>query len=200
MRRIILCLFIILTTKVTAQTEIEDGSYSINFDITPISILGKTNVSTFDCDYVPDASLTSNFCLERSNEHFQVINHKKMSLEILKFDCGIKLMTKEFRELLDYKHNSSIYIQFTGLERDVVEKEKAYVHLILTIGELSNPQEFKAEVKKLSDGKYELSGLGEFSILDYNLEPPQKMMGMVKVKDKISIDFTIHISKEEFAN
>ncbi|OHX67133.1 hypothetical protein [Flammeovirga pacifica] len=196
-KRIILFTCIILTTKISAQTNVEDDTYFINFDIKPISILGKTNINSFDCDYVPDEPLHSSFKLKRVNDHFQKIIHDEMSLDVLKFDCGIKLMTKEFRELLDYKHNPSIYIQFTGLEKDISDKKQAYIHLILKIGKLSNPQKFKAKIHKVSTEKYELTGIGQFSILDYQLDPPQKMMGMVKVKDQISIDFTIHVSKNE---
>lgn len=138
----------------------------------------STNVKNFTCecgegDFVYEDTVVSS------------AKKIKLLLPVVAFDCPKRLMEKDLQELFDA--SKFPYVKLTVLEFNAEQK-------VLTL-ELAIKQEVKVykvvlENKTMGNKSY-LSGNQQISLLDFNVEPPKKMMGLVKVDDEVTINFLI---------
>ena len=159
-----------------------------------LNIHGKTNVNKFLCaqqcetlkrDTVDVLLKTKGDVLELENAFLE--------LNIRDFDCGITQMTNEFRELLlaDKYPLLKMYLN------DVQQLEGSGDWLArITINLAGEESTYRIPVKvHLDDKTLICSGKSQVSFVDFNLEPPVKFMGLVKVNEMLDISFNLIIRK-----
>lgn len=151
-------------------------SIVINAQENYVQINGSTNVSTFRC-------INNKFRADAGVYTFSEKNLPNIILKITDFDCGNRLMTKDFQKILYAEKYPEMTIRFVSFIR--------------------NQKNFSAvvEVKMMNQSKRynidfgvennRLIGRKNVKFSDFNIIPPKKMGGMIVVKDDLNLIFCL---------
>lgn len=162
-------------------------------------INGKTNVNKFHC-----------YCDELSTKPLRItVNQQSDSLSVKdarlkirteKFDCRNNVMNKDFQQLLQSEEFPQIEIQILSLSKLPESETKlasemhqeeftVWVHALFTI--IGNKQRYAFPVKVVNsaDNTHSLQGSIDLNLLDFEITPPKKLMGLVEVEPQVTIDF-----------
>lgn len=183
--------------KLMAQ-EAETNVHRVQVSSSSIIIHGKTNVNSFDCS------------LHRYGEGHQVevknvwTNGKldfeglQLAYQIGEFDCGIKAMNADFQDLMKADEEPLLWLQLNSIqlhpnnhsfeELDVV----AEIEIIIS-GINKTIIARDCIVYNHSEAHLTLSGNKDMQLSDFEMEPPEKFFGMVRVKNEITIAFEIEM-------
>ena len=140
-----------------------------------VKIQGSTNVNSFQC-------INSKF----KNENSYTFSEKSLPNIILKvtdFDCGNKMMTKDFQKILNaekYPNMTIRFINFTKTQKNFL----AFVEVKMMNQSKRYNVEFAMENSRLTGRK-------NLKFSDFNITPPKKMGGMIVVKDDLELTFSL---------
>ncbi|KJD34892.1 hypothetical protein PW52_13365 [Tamlana sedimentorum] len=186
---------ILLITVILQFSFINDPINKTNVKINPESTLvieGKTNVNQFYCNYntsLLNHAIPVDFLLLDNRK--MVFNNAELKLKNAFFDCGNQIMNKDFRTLLKSKTHPNIYINILEVEKQSDKKLSAELKIELA----GVSKQFRIPVTiEHTDNKLSVKGNIEIDILQYNLEPPKKLLGMVKVDNTINVLFNLSLS------
>ena len=161
-----------------------------------VSILGKTNVNKFTCAYqgnIPADTVQINV-IQKDNK-IQLKN-ASLSLNVNNFDCGNDVMNKDFKELLKHNEYPKLNINVKNVIPPQSTKNGDVIYGLaevnFTIAGNSKAYEIPVYVTRQNDQRYYV-GSYEFDITDFNLTPPTKFLGMVKVDEEVVVDFRINL-------
>lgn len=153
-------------------------------------IKGKTNLNTFDCSF--DVLNLKNpipvfYTVEKGKMFFKETN---LVLENACFDCDNKAMNKDFRELLKTGEHPKIYLRIKELENVNTDKATLMVHLNMEIAGITIPYKVPVKIEAEKENLF-VRGKLAVDICDFNLEPPKKLLGIIKVDNEIEVDFQL---------
>jgi len=158
--------------------------------VSTLEIHGKTNINTFTCKQTHQApDLTQVDVYKRGKElRFE---DARLIIPVKAFDCGHKIMTKDFQEILEADKKPDLLIILHSV---VSEHDKHLAEVTIQIAGSSQRYRIPIEVVEHARG---MTGIGERQVRfgEFNLEPPVKFMGMVKVKEELDISFNIRINQ-----
>jgi len=162
-----------------------------------ITIEGETNINQFN--FVFDNSRYDIISVEEK------VKQEKPMKEIVEFEIPVKgfkgnnyLMENDFYNLLDAANFPVIVV---GIEKRLLQNiffgsDDSAIEFYITIAGTTN--HLKGEYITYNQNDITiLSGKAKIRLTDFSLEPPQKMMGMLKVKDVIFITFDISLSSNQ---
>ncbi|HAF30717.1 MAG TPA: hypothetical protein DCG75_16870 [Bacteroidales bacterium] len=160
-----------------------------------IQIEGETNINQFNLTYYNhDSGITNRINKIELNEVNEIIEFK---IPVNNFKGKNYLMESDFQDLLSASSypliivgiNSKLFNQISsGTENNKIE-------FLLTIaGKTRNiVGHYNTSINK---NQIRLKGITKIGLKDFSIEPPQKMFGMLQVKDSIIIKFDILITNE----
>lgn len=158
-----------------------------------LSIKGSSNVNTFGC------SSSGNFQSEtihgRVHQNKSVILKGAVTININSFDCNNRMLTNDLRKTLKANEFPNMKIHFVNLERvPLTHDDQDFVGGDVYIELAGERKRFylRYSLTRTADG-LTLSGSRAFSFSDFNLSPPQKVGGMIKVKDDFDVSFKLVI-------
>ncbi len=161
--------------------------------ITPDSFLyikGTSNINTFTCVY--DAATLSRkipvtYTETGNTMHF---SNLEMKLKNNGFNCGNKMINKDFHELLQTEHYPTILFKLLSIKK---ETGKMTAKVAIEIAGIKKHYSFPIN----ANGELApLEGLLCLNITDFDLTPPKKMMGMIVVREDIEIVFGLDLKME----
>lgn len=157
----ILLLFLISIIKLSAQE---------NF----VKINGSTNVNSFQC-------INSKFKHEAYS--FSEKNLPNIILKVTDFDCGNKMMTKDFQKILNAEKYPEMTIKFLNF----IKNQKKFL-AVVEVKMMNQSRKYNVEFN-LENNK--MVGRKNVKFSDFNITPPKKMGGMVVVKDDLDLTFSL---------
>lgn len=140
-----------------------------------VKINGSTNVNSFQC--------TNNKFKNDGVYSFSEKNLPNIILKVTDFDCGNKMMTKDFQRILNaekYPEMTIKFIKFTKAQKNFV----AVVEVKMMNQSRRYSVEFELENNKMTGRK-------NVKFSDFNIIPPKKMGGMIVVKDDLDLTFSL---------
>jgi len=192
-------LIFFLFSSAIFKTEKESTSYkSITVavgDNSYLNILGKTNINKFTCNYY------GQFPADTMNVHWQQqknsikVNDVQLSLQVASFDCGNKIMNNDLQDLLKQDTYPHVVIELLKLyPTESPGKSNLFGTAELNFQMAGTQQIYKVPVylKKVG-GKEYFVGNHVFDITDFDITPPTKFLGMVKVDNEIAVEFGLDI-------
>ncbi len=155
-----------------------------------LEIHGKTNINNFTCRQTyPSPGLKEVELYTDGDEvRFQ---DAELVIPVARFDCGHKIMTKDFQEILDAENNPDLKIILHAVHTTGASK---VADVTIRLAGSSQRYRIPFTIKRDSDS---ITGVGERKVRfgEFDLEPPVKFMGMVKVKEELNIQFTLRIKQ-----
>jgi hypothetical protein len=156
-----------------------------------ITIAGSTNVNKYQCVI---GKYTGSDTLLLTAERGKGAYFKKglVKLEASRFDCEKQVITKDFAETIQATKYPFITINLISFERtpEFKESEEPFRgKFTITLANVSVPCDIRCKIVKDKNNLIRLKGWHLFKFSDFNLDPPTKMMGLIKVEEMITVDF-----------
>ncbi|NBC57783.1 MAG: hypothetical protein GVY05_05805 [Bacteroidetes bacterium] len=168
----------LLPVKETADIHIEKGSQ--------ISIMGSSNVNRFTCSYSKAIAPGCQVIAYDYKHDTFLLEDAIIDLKSNAFDCGGKLINKDFNELMESEEHPHIKIKFKKIE---VGNDEFLVHSQIEIAHKVNSYSFTIS----TINNYNYCGSLELNIEDFGMEPPRKLLGAIQVDPLITINFDLNL-------
>jgi hypothetical protein len=179
------------------STSAESPVFVHRFVVLPQSTLtieGKTNVSSFQC-LVTHYTGTDTLVLQEGGRlQKPVFTKGTVSISTALFDCGLQMITNDFRQTILYPQHPALQIEFRTFEKVPGQQAKDRKYkgtMAISLAGVSKEFSLACTIQPRSPGVIHVSGSRKFSFSDFNLVPPKKMMGMIKIEDEISVRFNL---------
>lgn len=157
-----------------------------------LSIDGKTNVNTFTCG-IAKYSGTDTLVLHEGGKNTRPVFVKgSVGLDASTFDCGMAIMTSDFRKTIKSDEYTAIVIDFISFERtpSYEQKEENFKGILkISLAGVTKLFEVDCIIEAKEDGMIHLKGGRNFTFSDFGLKPPSRMMGTIKVKENLTVKF-----------
>lgn len=167
------------------SVKLEDSSYII--------IHGATNINQFECNY---ATLNTEDTIHVQVDKLQgkvFFDQTNLEIRTTSFDCGSRLMNRDFEELLSADQFPYIDIKLNSVT--VYDERQARVKADVLIQGKRNTYEIPVAYQILAENQI-YQGVLSLNIRDFEIEPPKKMLGMVTVDEMINIEFSLVVKVE----
>jgi hypothetical protein len=165
-------------------------------------INGKTNVNSFECACEDQSAFKDNSfygIIEKGKIDFQ---DAILNIPVSSISCGNKLMNSDLYSLLKSEKHPHIKVHFLSANWDVqalwdndLAKSDVIGHfdVVITIAGVSRSERVEIHQSEIDQQKFILATSGEvnMNLHDFNIEPPVKFMGMVKVKENINLELDL---------
>jgi hypothetical protein len=184
-----LSLLLLLTLTATVRIE-ERGKWVIDYN-SQLMIHGKTNVSSFTC-FIScyNSTDTLNYELNTATKNL-IFDKNKMVIPVFNFNCGNTMITKDFRQTVNVDKYPYLNIAFLSLDRNG-EDDLASGKMEITLAGVVKTATIHFNLKPKGDF-IQLTGRHAVSFSDFNLQAPERMMGLVKVKEDLLVEFNLLI-------
>lgn len=153
-----------------------------------IKIEGETNLNQFVLTY--DNTNENNITVVEKVNNSRI----KFNIPVVAFEGNNHLMVNDFRNMVDVSNHPLIIVEIDNniLNNVTLNSLNTDINFILTIA--GKTKNVKGKYKAFfSDNNIVLSGEAMLKLSDFSINPPQKMFGMLYVKDIIIIKFDILI-------
>ncbi|KFC20278.1 YceI family protein [Chryseobacterium sp. FH1] len=141
-----------------------------------VQINGNTNVNSFRC-------VNNKFKAETGVYTFSEKTLPNIILKVNDFDCGNKMMTKDFQKIL----NSEKYPEMTIKFINFTKTQKSY-NAVVEVRMMNQSKRYNVEFNVENN---KMIGRKNVKFSDFNITPPKKMGGMIVVKDDLNLIFSL---------
>lgn len=193
-------LFIPALFALPLHTQAQDGKATIT-DESKLSIKGKSNVNEFQCESEHELHQDSLNYYYRVSGDTVLVEGVQLNLEIDQFDCGKRAINKDFRSTLKYEEYPFIEIILNELvisdSTSLIPKEAK-----VTIRIAGEERNYTVPLNTFSsrEESFTVGGHKILRMTDFGLKPPSPMFGLIKVQDKLDIQFDLVIIRDRFNN
>ncbi len=158
-----------------------------------IAIYGTTNVLSFKLLHNGDKIADKTVNITATQNHNRIyLSLNQLSLKVNNFDSDNKMARRDFLKLVKADSYPTLGIQLNyiettpGIEKEAYTKGNVFVNI--TITGVTKP--YNIPVTSTQHGEYvSINGAKKINIRDFGLEPPQEILGLIKVSEWISIQF-----------
>ncbi|MDB5191015.1 MAG: hypothetical protein JWQ96_578 [Segetibacter sp.] len=182
---------VIYTTSTAQQTPKNLVKWVVEKNST-LRVEGESNVNKFTCNINEYAKRDTIFV--SGNQSKQVKLSGRLQMNVMDFNCHNSLITKDLRKTLKSKEYPKMNIHFLSLEcmpgfQSKCEYIKGWVEVELA----GVRKRFEMNYTFSKDGTslIKLNGGRNFCFSDFKLSPPQKLAGLIKIKDEFDVNFQL---------
>ncbi|MEP6595978.1 MAG: hypothetical protein ABJA71_08520 [Ginsengibacter sp.] len=187
---IVTALFIVKTEMVIAQS-----SANVKWVVEKNSTLrveGRSNVNRFTCNINEYAEKDTIICFNQPSRSISLTG--EIHMDIFSFNCHSSSITKNLRKTLKAREYPKMTIRFLSLQgmpalKNKTELIKGWVEVDLA--GIVKRFELNYSFSRALSGYIQLNGGRSFRFSDFKLSPPQKLGGLIKVKDDFDVNFQL---------
>jgi hypothetical protein len=164
-----------------------------------INIIVESNVNKVLFTYpLNEVDLKNQSILFRDADNQQAA---KIVVPVKKFKCSNKMAFNDFLNLLRANQYPDITISIPekflkNLDRDETSVLK---NVEITIAGITRKYDIQCKTESNGNDELKLIGSVKIDLRDLQIEPPVKYFGMVKIKDKVIVNFGIGIKDQNLA-
>ena len=159
-----------------------------------LTIAGKTNLNVFSCKYMNDLTDTLWIAIEQDRDVYHLQN-TQVQLDVDAFDCGGKIINKDFRKLLKQEDFPEIVVKFESFTAPPEEQRNLLGSLNTRFELTGNAAVHTIDILKQSEHSRNTNYYGQttLDITQFGLKPPSRLFGMVKVDKTIEVQFDLNV-------
>jgi len=157
-----------------------------------LTIDGKTNMGPFRCGIARYVGKDTLVLLEGGRNRKPYFKKGYVGLEAARFDCGMQLMTNDFRKAIKSAEYPVISISFISFERRLQFNSGKNIfrgRMQISLAGVTRTFDIDCTIEVEEPGVVHFKGGRHFTFSDFNLEPPTRMMGLVKVDGSLDVNF-----------
>ena len=156
-------------------------------------IEGRSSVNTFSCQ-VDTVHGRGQLTDVPSSTPTDAEPQATVQVPVRTFDCGKRRMTEDLYETLQAESHPTIRYELQSAE--IVGADSASWHRIrargtLTIAGTTRDVELTAYGQPLGEDRFRLCGSRNLQMSDFGIDPPTKLLGLIRVQDEIEVHFDL---------
>jgi hypothetical protein len=164
-----------------------------------IIINGNTNVSAFNC-YYSNGSTEPVAIVFRKNRNKIEIENARLKIPVECINCGNSLMNNDLRKLLNAGETPEIIIDiYNFYEKNILSDELnsdntgfGTANINIAIAGMTN--EYNIDfIDRRKDNEVIIKSAVNLKLMDFGLDPPPKMLGLVRLYDNIEIEILLRL-------
>lgn len=158
-----------------------------------VVIAGTTNVNQFNCKYnLEELELPVRLVYDEKKEQIQF---KNAGLKLANdcFDCGGKNINKDFRALLKSEQYPVVELKLLYVDTPSNGQKKIGVGMEIKIAGVTRIYETKLDCEL--ERNICVNGTLPIKLTDFGLEPPKKVLGMIKVDNEIKVNIALQLNE-----
>ncbi|MFM8448532.1 MAG: hypothetical protein ACKOAY_00365 [Haliscomenobacter sp.] len=166
-----------------------------------LALNGSSNVNKFSCACTQKFTPIELHATMSSNRTLATFDRSVLKIATTKLDCGQKMMNRDMYETLKADHYPYILIELKKVHfplgitlDDCAEWVELDAETVITIAGTARKVPLKVKARNLASGRFQFKSAQSVNMTDFGITPPTAMMGAVKVKDAISINFDLFVS------
>lgn len=191
--------FLLVGLSLAALGQQRESFHEVTIRNSKIQIDGATNVSGFSCGLV-EAYPTDTFSVVSQWSHLSIsFQRMNLTFQVRSFDCGLDLMTADFRSILKEPQYPQLTLQIKRI--NVSERSEGFDELmvdseiLVTIAGVMRSYWLQdAQVINRTDSDLTLKGRKTLKMTDFGIVPPSKFFGTVRVQDELTVSFEVDMS------
>lgn len=155
-------------------------------------IEGKTNLSGFTCAIRQYCGADTLVLHEGGRSVRPVFVQGTVGLDASSFDCGMSLITSDFRKTIRATEFPQIIIDFISFEKTPSYgkgEEQFNGVLKISLTGVTRLLEVPCIISTRPDGSIHLTGGRDLTFSDFKLVPPTRMNGYVRVQEQLHVRF-----------
>lgn len=183
--------FFIIALALLSSGFADKGIWIIDAE-SQLTIQGSTNVNEFVCK-VAYYSGTDTLQFVENNERKELhFTRSRMTVPVRSFDCGAKPISKDFWKTLKAETYPDMNIDFISLQ-NLYFRNNCYIDGVvdITLAGVTTRYKIKYFVTVKDDGTVLLKGSHAVNFSDFQLQAPEKLSGLIKVKEALNVDFNL---------
>ncbi|WP_066217716.1 YceI family protein [Formosa haliotis] len=190
LKKLAVLLVVIIGLSFVNSTQNKSAFISI-LPSSKLTVNGVTNIANFACNF---NALTLKNKIPVSytiSENSIAFNKAKLVLVNNEFDCGRKLINKDFHKLLKTEDYPEIEINLKEVKRSITKPVRTTATVDFKIAGVTKTYTIPISVSR--DHTLKASGDIRLNIRDFGLENPKKVLGLIKIEDVVTIHFQLDI-------
>ena len=189
-------LLIIAALGVPSNQSLADaGSVPVKWAVeknSSLGIDGQSNINSFSCSIDMHAGRDT---IVFSNDNSKSVKLTgDMDIDVAGFDCQSPLITKDLRKTLKSEEYPRMTIRFLSLQsmpEALLKPEFVKGMVEVELAGVTRRFQVDYSALKVRTGYIILNGSHHFSFSDFKLSPPQKLGGLIKIKDDFAVNFQL---------
>lgn len=159
-----------------------------------LAIDGSSNINKFTCDireYVRTDTLRG---VNDQAKKKYLFSNSSLFVEIRKFDCHHKYITADFRKMLKSEEYPNLVIRFVSL--DEFHHQGIVKGLVdIELAGRKKRMEIAYNCTHFGSNQMRLDGDKVMKFSDFQLEPPRKIGGLIRINEEIKVHFNLYFRK-----
>jgi len=186
-----LTIIVILTAGMAGSGFKSKGIWVIDAE-SQLTILGSTNVNEFSCKIEYCTGTDTLRFMETNGARELRFTRSRMTVPVRSFDCGAKPISKDFWKTLKAETHPNLEINFISLQ-NVFIREQANIEGVVDITLAGVTTRYRICYRALHEknGDVLLTGRHSVNFSDFELEAPEKLKGLIKVKEALQVEFNL---------
>ena len=167
------------------------GSWIIDAE-SRLTIHGSTNVNEFICAIEYCTGTDTLQYAENNSTGDLRFSRGRMSVPVRSFDCGAKPISKDFWKTLKAETHPNLEINFISLENISLRNKKNIKGVVdITLAGRTTRYDICYQVSMNDNATIFLTGMHAVNFADFQLEAPEKLKGLIKVKESLKVQFNL---------
>lgn len=165
-----------------------------------LSLKGTTNVNKFSCDCGQKFRPQIVNAAASANRTAVTFSQTVLTLRTMSLDCGNKMMNKDMYKTLKAEEYPNITIELKkavfppGVTiDDCAEWVELDAETVITIAGSARRVPLKVNARSIAANRFQFRSAKMLKMTDFGIQPPTAMMGAVKVRDDIEIQFDLFV-------
>lgn len=161
---------------------------------------GTTNINQFTCNCSEDFPVDTYETVQNDHPYLLSLRKTDFHLATDNLDCGRRGINNDLRKALKSDSFPYIRIEVQSIRlpegNTLVEGEDwtdVPVKTQITIAGSRRPLHLSVKVKALGNHTYQLRSQTQVAMSDFGIDPPRPMLGMIKVRDFITIHLDLKV-------
>jgi hypothetical protein len=164
-----------------------------------IVINGNTNVSGFNCQYSNGVTEPVDIKLRKYRNKIEIEN-ARLKIPIKCINCHNTLINNDLRKLLNASEIPEIVIDiYDFYEKNIISDELnssvvgfGTANVDIAIAGISNEYDIEF-IDRRKDNEIIITSLVNLKLKSFGLEPPKKMLGLIRLYDNIKIEILLRL-------
>ena len=176
------------------------SSTMVSFEIDDRSILnltGKTNVNSFDCEWRDRFSKASVLMTCTEGGNVMLFDKASILLRTTSLDCNNEIMNEHLRQTMKSDQYPFIAVSIEtvkitgGSLKNIGESAMLKAEALFTITNVRRKVILDVRAHRESENQFRFTSTTLIKMTDYGIEPPTALLGLIKVRDTISLNFDL---------
>lgn len=161
-----------------------------------VTVYGSTNVNRFTFKYTESITIDKAVRVKMSDGVLK-LHGGFIDLKVRSFDSGNGIMNSDFRKMMKDEINPFIQVELVSVIPNWLADgnwEEGKVEIVVEMNRISKKYTINCKID--SPGSLLIFGREKIKLTDFELEPPVRMMGMVKVNEYVDFDLSLRFTTD----